>query len=84
MNKKTIPQADLDHRPDLTLVDRRVYNELVYDGYKIYGPYGQQRKMIALVSPEHRTTMSYARYLMSLHIGRELTEQEEVCLLLHI
>lgn len=78
MNKKTIPQADLDHRPDLTLVDRRVYNELVYDGYKIYGPYGQQRKMIALVSPEHRTTMSYARYLMSLHIGRELTEQEEV------
>lgn len=52
--------------------------EFMFDGYTVYGPYGSQRKMVALVSPGHRTTMSYARYLMSLHIGRELTEEEEV------
>lgn len=50
----------------------------MYDGYAIYGPYGTQRKIVVLVSPGHRTTMSYARYLMSLHIGRELTPEEEV------
>ena len=50
----------------------------MFEGYKIYGPYGSKRKMVALVSPEHRTTMSYARYLMTLHLGRELTDQEEV------
>jgi hypothetical protein len=50
----------------------------VYDGYRIYGPYGKRRKIIVLVSPGHRTTMSYARYLMSLNLGRELTPEEEV------
>lgn len=50
----------------------------VYDGYVVYGPYGSKRKIVALVSPGHRTTMSYARYLMSLHVGRELTDDEEV------
>jgi hypothetical protein len=50
----------------------------VYEGYKIYGPYGSRRKIVALVSPNHRTTMSYARYLMSLHLGRTLTADEEV------
>jgi hypothetical protein len=50
----------------------------VYEGYKVYGPYGKRRKMVALVSPEHRTTMGYARYLMSLQFGRELTADEEV------
>jgi hypothetical protein len=50
----------------------------VVSGYKIYGPYGSRRKMVALVSPGHRTTMSYARHLMSVSIGRELTADEEV------
>jgi HNH endonuclease len=50
----------------------------IYDGYAVYGPYGSKRKIIVLVSPGHRTTMSYARYLMSLHIGRELADDEEV------
>lgn len=50
----------------------------MYDRYRIYGPYGKRRRIVVLVSAEHRTTMSYARYLMSLHIGRELTEGEEV------
>lgn len=50
----------------------------MFEKYKIYGPYGKRRKMIALVSPEYRTTMSYARYLMSLYVGRELTSEEEV------
>jgi hypothetical protein len=50
----------------------------VYAGYRIYGPYGAHRKIVVLVSPGHRTTMSYARYLMSVHIGRELVRDEEV------
>ena len=50
----------------------------LYDGYAVYGPYGSKRKIVVLVSPGHRTTMSYARYLMSLHLGRELTDDEEV------
>lgn len=50
----------------------------MFDEYKIYGPYGSRRKMVALVSADHRTTMSYARYLMCLHLERELTDQEEV------
>jgi hypothetical protein len=50
----------------------------VYDGYRVYGPYGSKRKIMVLVSPGHRTTMSYARYLMSIHLGRELTSDEEV------
>ena len=49
-----------------------------YVGYAIYGPYGSKRQIVVLVSPGHRTTMSYARYLMSLHMGRELTDNEEV------
>lgn len=50
----------------------------MYDGYKIYGPYGKRRKVICLVSTERRTTMAYARYLMSLKLGRPLAEDEEV------
>lgn len=50
----------------------------MFEDYKIYGPYGKHRKIVALVSPDHRTTMSYARYLMTLHLGRELTADEEV------
>lgn len=50
----------------------------VYEGYKIYGPYGSHRKIMVLYSLKHRTTMSYARYLMSLKLGRELRADEEV------
>lgn len=50
----------------------------MYEGYKVYGPYGARRKIVVLVSPEHRTTMSNARYLMSLHLGRPLTPDEEI------
>ncbi len=49
-----------------------------FAGYQIYGPYGSGRKIVVLVAQEHRTTMSYARYLMSEKLGRELTDMEEV------
>lgn len=50
----------------------------MFDGYKVYGPYGSDRKIVVLVSPEHRTTMSYARYLMCLKEGRVLESDEQV------
>lgn len=37
-----------------------------------------ERFMADLVSPSHRTTMSYARYLMSVKLGRRLNKSEEV------
>jgi hypothetical protein len=49
-----------------------------FSAYLVYGPYGSERKMVALVSAGHRTTMSYARYLMAVHLGRVLTAAEEV------
>ena len=51
-----------------------------FEGYRIYGPYlskKEQRRMVALVSDKHRTTMSYARYLLSVKLGRRLLESEE-------
>lgn len=52
-----------------------------YADYKVYGPYihaGQGRYYVYLVNPKHRTSTSYARYLMSIHLGRLLTREEEV------
>jgi HNH endonuclease len=52
-----------------------------YDGYKVYGPYlhkKEGRRMIVLVSGIHRTSTSYARYLMSMKLGRLLDPLEEV------
>lgn len=40
--------------------------------YTVYGPYldrKQDRQIVALMSPGHRTTMSYARYLLSIREG---------------
>jgi hypothetical protein len=52
----------------------------MYEGYKIYGPYlsKQGRRVIVLYkSSSERTSISYARYLLSLKIGRELRDNEE-------
>lgn len=52
-----------------------------FKGYTIYGPYlgqAEQRRIVTLVSPEHRTTMSYARYLMCKHEDRWLDKEEVV------
>lgn len=52
-----------------------------YADYKVYGPYlhaGQGRRFVYLVKPGHRTSTSYARYLMGIHLGRLLTNKEEV------
>lgn len=55
-----------------------------YAGWKVYGPYlhkKMQRKMVVLVSEsDHtvKTSTSYARYLMSNHLGRILEDWEEV------
>lgn len=56
-----------------------------YKGYKVYGPYlhaKEGRYYVQLVVPgskaNHRTTISYARYLMTMHLGRLLTDDEQV------
>lgn len=46
--------------------------EAPFLGWKIYGPYldrKQNRKIVVLVGDGHRTTMSYARYLLSVREG---------------
>lgn len=53
----------------------------LFEGYVVYGPTWNKsigRYMIFLVSPLHRTSMTYARYLMILHVGRLLKHWEEV------
>jgi len=62
----------------LISVARRVYNPVMFEEYKVYGPYGSGRRIVVLVSPEHRTTMAYARYLMCLKEGRILGPDEQV------
>lgn len=50
-------------------------------GYKVYGPYlskTENRRIAVLYTPEHRTTMSWARYLMCKKENRFLTSEEEV------
>ncbi len=52
-----------------------------FSGYKVYGPIfhkGENRKYICLVGSLDRTTISYARYLMSIHLGRLLEKHEHV------
>lgn len=52
-----------------------------FEGYVVYGPYlhkGMNRRMINLVSKVDRTTISYAKYLMSMKLGRWLSAEEEV------
>lgn len=51
-----------------------------FDGYTLYVLYHKRegRNMAQLVSKEHRTTMSYARYLYSVKEGRMLSKLEQV------
>jgi hypothetical protein len=55
-----------------------------FEGFLVYGPTlhkGEGRRYVFLVDPNdkhHRTTLSYARYLMSVHLGRRLDRTEEV------
>jgi len=37
-----------------------------------------QANLISVIDPDTRTTVSYARYTMSVHLGRLLTKQEHV------
>lgn len=53
-----------------------------FENYKVYGPYegmkgSSMRRMVTLISREHKTTMSYARYLMCVQEGRWLERDEE-------
>lgn len=48
---------------------------------KVYGPYlskAELRRMVTIVFPDSRTTMSYARYLMCCKLQRLLGADEEV------
>lgn len=51
-----------------------------YEGYKVYRVFHKQmgRWMACLVSESHRTTMSYARYVMATKLGRRLERWEQV------
>jgi hypothetical protein len=49
----------------------------IFEDYKIYGPYlskTENRRVICLVhkSSKKRTSMSYARYLMTEHLGKKI------------
>lgn len=54
--------------------------EYPYDRYVLYIVHhaGMNRRMACLVSKEHRMTISYARYLMAVHLKRMLTKLETV------
>lgn len=55
--------------------------EYPFEGYTLYIVFHKKegRRMAQLVNGSvHRTTMSYARYLMSVQLGRLLTEDEHV------
>ena len=52
---------------------------MVYDDCKIYGPYLRKdgRKHVVTVTPDgKKTTVSYPKYLIEIHIGRYLTQSE--------
>jgi hypothetical protein len=52
-----------------------------FEGYTLYKVFHKQedRMMVQLVNgKEHRTTMSYARYLMCVHLSRRLCIDEHV------
>lgn len=52
----------------------------LYSEYKVYGPYKRKdgREHVILCSKQHRITISYPKYLMELHLGRYLTDDETV------
>lgn len=54
---------------------------MLYQDYKIYGPYlcsDQRRRIILYKNQQNRITISYARYLMEIHLGYYLSEDVEV------
>ena len=53
------------------------YNTLWKNGYIVVNPEGR-RNVILFNTQSDRSTVSYARYLMSIKLGRFLTDQEEV------
>lgn len=57
-----------------------LYLAIMYDEYKIYGPYlcKDGRLRLVLYDGENRKTLSYPKYLMELHLGRKLLDNEEV------
>lgn len=56
------------------------YAHKPYEGYKLYRVFHKKmgRWMACLVSPSHRTTISYARYVMATKLGRRLEKWEHV------
>lgn len=55
-------------------------NEDFY-GYKVYGPYvNKEPRRVVVIYRSHaeRSSMSYARYLVSMQLKRQLLEHEEV------
>jgi hypothetical protein len=60
-----------------------IQGEFPYDEYVVYGPIlhkSEQRRMVVLIraSDGYRTSTSYARYLMSVHLCRCLNYNEHV------
>lgn len=47
---------------------------------KVYGPYKRKdgRKHMIIIEGNKRTTVSYPKYLMELHLGRKLNDNETV------
>lgn len=60
-----------------TLMYNRYMSEIAktpYDGYTVYRVRDkkQDRFLAVLVSPNHRTTIAYAKYVLETHLGRKL------------
>lgn len=79
------PEAQRSSSPNMNSM--RTYKgeigPIPFSDYKVYGPIlhkKQNRRMICLVSLDksHRTTLAYAKFLYSIHLGRILTKDEEV------
>ena len=53
---------------------------MVYEDYKVYGPYTRKdgRQIVVAVSPAHRTTISYPKFLVEKSLGRYLKASETV------
>jgi hypothetical protein len=54
-------------------------------GYNVYGPYGRTRRSVTLISQngikgidQHAFSLAYAKYLMSVQLGRQLEPYEIV------
>ena len=52
----------------------------MYEDYKVYGPYKRRdgRQHVILKKDKIKITVSYPKYLMELHIGRKLLENETI------